>query len=206
MPQKDSYWIRRYELPNVRIDGFSQGWGIVVLDSKGFLSVVSDYGNYSHHWPPAFGPDFAEFVLSLEPDYLAGKFGVKDVYDGEASYKEALKTVTEYFDDQPDTLEEEMALLQQYSRLNHEQDFTLWLNETKLPEAWECACQKDHPQFVGFIKHIWSRFKVLLRAEYPRVVSSKPSPLQKHRGRSRLRRPLPKTPVLVREVQPSRPA
>lgn len=206
MSQKDNYWIRRYELPNMRIDGFPQGWGIIVIDSKGFLTAVSDYGNYSHHWPPAFGSDFAEFVLRLDAGYLAGKFGVKDIYDGDATLKEVTSILTSYFSDKPEKLEEELSTLRQYSRLSHRDDFGLWLQQTELPDAHECYCQQGDPQFVGFMEHIWPRFKELLRAEYPRMVSTKVSSFQKHQGRSRQKRSLPKAPVLVREVRPSRPA
>jgi hypothetical protein len=47
------------------------------MDSTGYFSAVSDYGNYAYQWHAHGAEDFRKFVAGLEDswDYLAGKLG-----------------------------------------------------------------------------------------------------------------------------------
>src|SRR4051812_17884112 len=81
-------WIERYDVTSVK----HEGWAVVVVDSKGFLGVFSDYGNYAYHWTH-FGDDFKKFLAGLDWDYLYGKLmQLRDarVYDGEATLQKVL--------------------------------------------------------------------------------------------------------------------
>jgi hypothetical protein len=65
----------RYYVPSLP-DSFG-GWGVFVLDSTGFFSASTDYGNYMYHWPQSFNGDFREFVAynlcRSDDDYILRK-------------------------------------------------------------------------------------------------------------------------------------
>ena len=57
-----------------RLEKENGGWlGQIVLTSDGMFASVTDYGNFSFKWGAYGDMPFAEFMLSLETDYFAGK-------------------------------------------------------------------------------------------------------------------------------------
>lgn len=44
----------------------------IVITSDGMLAGVTDWGNFALAWR-SFGDDFKDFILHIEPDYLATK-------------------------------------------------------------------------------------------------------------------------------------
>lgn len=62
--------IWNYYIPSKK----GEGWGKFIIDSTGYFSCVSDYGNYAFQWT-AHGDntDFREFLCELDNGYLMGK-------------------------------------------------------------------------------------------------------------------------------------
>ncbi len=165
-----SYWIRRFELPTVRVKGFSEGWGIIIIDSKGLLSVYSDFGNYLYHWSD-FGGDFPKFLLRLDEGYLAGKLGKRPVYDTDATRRaieEYLVETVKEGDLTEVAAEEERERIKACGNLHSSEDFGEWLRETVLEDAYEFSRTMMNPQLRGFLDHIWPRFTALLQANQPK--------------------------------------
>jgi len=73
-----------------------EGWGKFVIDSSGYFSAVSDYGNYAFQWS-AFGEgvDFRDFLCSLNSDYLMGKLGRRDWFDSTKTHGKIKRIIIE---------------------------------------------------------------------------------------------------------------
>lgn len=67
----------RYVVPS---DAHREGWGIFIIDSTGYFSAVSDYGDYAYLWNAHGMADFRQFVVRLarDWDYAATKLGGYD--------------------------------------------------------------------------------------------------------------------------------
>lgn len=49
-------------------------------DDKGRIQIASDYGNWSYYWS-AFGDNFKQFLIDLNIEYVANKFGTDRHFD-----------------------------------------------------------------------------------------------------------------------------
>jgi len=139
----------------------------VVISDDGYFSTVSDYGNYAFFWGDA-GECFRKFLAQLGPDYYLPKFGAREEYDG----KETLKAVKRAIREQRRVHEilregarEEWDLLDAHSDLDERDNFILWLEETKLPEAYGYAQSSISGEARGFAEHVWPAFAAMLRTE-----------------------------------------
>ena len=61
--------IWNYYIPSKK----AEGWGKFIIDSTGYFSCVTDYGNYAFQWTAHGDGDFRDFLCSLDTDYLMGK-------------------------------------------------------------------------------------------------------------------------------------
>lgn len=156
-------WIKRYDVR----DGHE--WAVVVADHKGFLGVVSSYGNYAFHWTD-FGKDFKSFLLSIDEGYLVKKltFGQKLHYDEAATLAatkyEIMRLRKEGLFTKPQA-RQEWELLGDFNDLYHQGDFEAWFQETSLLDASECYRSQRDPQTVTFAKTLWPKFKEALSAD-----------------------------------------
>lgn len=160
------YWIKRFELPSIRVKSFSEGWAIIVIDSKGLLSVWSDFGKYVYHWS-SFGTNFPEFLLGLDDSYLAGKLlgHRKTVYDEVATLQAVRSALAEAKSSgtlTEDQVQEDLVSLRLYSEIYTQEDFYAWSNQANLRDAGEYMRFMLDPQLQGFLMHIWPRFKAAL--------------------------------------------
>lgn len=159
----------RYRIPGE--PGRDSG-GVVILDSTGYFSTVSDYGNYAFYWSAHGMSDFRQFVIGLEKswDYAASKLGghrLTHIFDAEATAK---------------ALKKELLDLRRARYLGKETTETEWLylkdlEEGELsPEDWHRLTQVFHHDTGGaqyrmdrdleaFCKKLLPRLAVLLRAE-----------------------------------------
>lgn len=53
-----------------------EGWGKFIIDSTGYFSCVSDYGNWAFQWTAHGDEDFREFLADIGTDYLMGKLSL----------------------------------------------------------------------------------------------------------------------------------
>lgn len=167
-PMSDLEWIERYEIRSNRCCGL-EGWGIVVIDSKGFLGIVSDHGDYAYHWS-SFGEDFKKFLEGLDWHYLHGKLtmGRRDVYDGDATEKAIKEHILSHRRTRQWTAErarEEWALLGEHE-VDHDRSdgFSCWYRETTIDDAGEFHHTRPEPQCQAFCQKIWPRFIEAMKA------------------------------------------
>lgn len=163
-------WIERYD---VRSDTRHEGWAVVVIDSRGFLGVFSDYGNYAYHWTH-FGGDFRKFLGQLDWDYLYGKLMQgRDarIYDGEATLRSIKKRIIELRREKRLTAEQarEEWDLAKDSEIDHRfsDGYSLWHRDTQLQDAHELYETMHDLQCQQFCQKVWPRFIELLKAGRP---------------------------------------
>lgn len=160
--------IWRYVLRNVK----HEGWAIVLMDSSGYFSVVSDFGNYAFKWTHFGTRDFREFLIGLEPDYLLSKISQRDTFDGEGTVRRIKDEILELRRTRSRTLTRETAR-EEWDRVESIDDkhaFDDWLRDTSLDEAWEYG-RMDYPGDArGFAKRVWPRLCELWRADLANVM------------------------------------
>jgi hypothetical protein len=152
--KEPTFW--KYIVPSV--DGL-EGWGIFVLDSTGYFSAVTDYGNYAFLWTHHGFEDFREFLMGLDKDYLCSKLG-KRSYDGDLTLDNIKDQILQLRRDGTFTKEkarEEWDLLE-YNNLENEVEFSNWLGETSIDEAWELARSSYGPDMEAFVTRLYPRF------------------------------------------------
>lgn len=159
-------WIECYHVRGHHLGG----WAVVHIDSRGFLGVVSDHGNYAFHWT-SFGKDFKTFLADLEWDYLHGKltFGWSEVYDGHAS-AEAIRR--EILTDRRQGLSREHEARHEWDLFQSHKDeildseggFGAWAQDTDMSDAFELRRTRPEPQCEAFCKKLWPHFIEQLKA------------------------------------------
>ncbi len=163
MTGNGSKQLRRYS-----VRGANGEWlATVVISDDGYFSTVSDYGNYAYYWGDA-GECFRKFLSRLGPDYYLSKFGVRDEYDGGETLKAVKRSIIEQRrrgDLDREEAREEWDLLEENSWLDQRDNFVLWLQHTKLGDAYEYACSSISGEARGFAEHVWPAFAAMLRAE-----------------------------------------
>jgi hypothetical protein len=158
--------IWRYALPNENYEG----WAVVHLDEYGFCSVISDYGDYSYHWPrQSWGPcDFRKFLLRCDEGYLTSKFaGGQRVLSASQTRELILQTLQEGLEEgslSAVVVEEERELLES-SDFSTDVGFYEWSKYTQLEDSWECACYTPPSQLLSFMERVWPRIKATMAAD-----------------------------------------
>lgn len=151
-----------------QVRGGSTEWMRAWLTSDGCISIVSDYGNFGY-WFGAPGGEFRRFLTQCDDHYLGTKFS-----DGHREYKgeETLRRVKERIlshrregDLSREEARTEWDLLDQFDRLEHEQHFTRWYDQTELSDASEFYCTGISSQIEWFLKRLWPFFVKALEVE-----------------------------------------
>lgn len=142
------YPLHRYYLPNEK----HEGWAIIVIGDDGFFSAVSDYGNYAFRWT-AFGKSFKDFLIDAHKgwDYFASKLSSTE-YSSRKTYQAIKEHILEYRKNGTigrEEAREEWDLLHDSNdvRDGNELDFSNWVQETKIEDAWEFYAT-DYPSDV----------------------------------------------------------
>jgi hypothetical protein len=151
------YEIRRYNIRNE--PGTIEGWAVIVVDSKGFLGIVSDFGSYAFHWR---GPviDFFQFLTRCDVDYLAKRLG-KPEYLPEPTLRRVREDIlrlrrTRHWS--ADKARDEWDLIEECDELCNDAAFTRWYDRTDIQDASECAVYGTGPQLRAFFARTWPRF------------------------------------------------
>ena len=156
-------WIKKITVPPLK----SEGWGIFVIDSEGFFSVVSDYGNYAFLWTHP-GKPFEQFLMGLSKDYLAGKLSQsgggpagRTEFKGEETLrrvKECLLTCRRKEAISRKDARDEWDLLKANNNFCHKDDFEEWLKETSLDWPWDFASYGYPSEIEAFCDRLYPRF------------------------------------------------
>ncbi|QQR47781.1 hypothetical protein JKA73_17760 [Myxococcus xanthus] len=154
----------------------------VFLRSDGLFTVVSDYGNYGYWWGNP-GRPVREFVAALadrdESDYLCGKLGSRDWWDGTSTLKAIREHIIEYRRDGSWTKEraaEEWQTLSEALTTWHDVDarnatemdelqFHNWFRETKIDDASEFAAYDYEPQLRAFASEVMPVLATAIREQ-----------------------------------------
>lgn len=160
-------WIERYD---VRSDSNHEGWAVIVIDSRGFLGVVSDYGNYAFHWG-SFEGDFRSFLEGVDEGYLYSKLmhgRDMQLYDGRATLKAIQGRIVELCaEGRLNSMQarDEWALADDCD-VDHEKSdgYSMWCRDTRLEHAHELYETMPDLQCTSFCEKVWPRFIELLTA------------------------------------------
>ena len=149
-----------------------QGWGKFSLDSSGYFSAVSDYGNYAFQWTSfGEGVDFREFLSSLDADYLMGKLGRRDWYDGDATVLAIRKRVLELRRDRSitkDVAADVWAAIEDDLEGNPDSPESAHNFIGKfdcMADEWEICRYDFPPDLKAFAEKLMPRLHVLLKAD-----------------------------------------
>jgi len=156
--------LRRYKVPSQNCEG----WGIFVIGSDGYFSVVSDYGNYAYLWTHHGHEDFRTFLVGLakDDDYLASKISRKDVLQGKQTakcIKETVLQVRRTGNKSREWARDEWDLADSLD--DDSISYADWYQETKLEDAWDYATYDYPSEARAFCKKLYPRFVELLKAE-----------------------------------------
>jgi hypothetical protein len=159
------------------------GWGKFIIDSTGYFSCVSDYGNYAFQWTAHGEDDFREFLVSLDNDYLMGKLaGGRTEFDAGLTRQ----LIREHIFERRKTYDiNKLAarnLWDRVSKLEDKESFKEFFEDdapnegVEFSDWWEMF-HYGHPHDLQlFCKHLWPRFKEALKEELkvtPRVCKEK---------------------------------
>ena len=127
-------------------------------EETGFVSIQSDYGNWSFGWT-SIGPDsLAKFLSGLNVGYMGGKMlgGALNVFDVEGAEEDVLKYIEEETWEDEDEKLWEIGLANDLGRGRGEQSWNDWLSSTDIEEAHLIGwCTKMDDQWRSFWDRIW---------------------------------------------------
>jgi hypothetical protein len=150
--------VWRYTLPPLK----HEGWGFFILDSKGYFSAITDYGNYAHLWTYHGRDDFREFVIDVGGDYVYRKLRVQpEQYNGERTAK-AIRTVIEECA-LLGSDEEDLFLEYKDEICDSEFGFGLWYRETTIGDACDLVRRDPDCSLVGFIEKLLPRLQKVIK-------------------------------------------
>ena len=160
MSDQIKFW--RYYVPN--IDG--EGWGIFVLDSTGFFSAVTDYGNCAFRWSSTGTKDFREFMKGSPSYYINKLFGEGKEYQGDQTVEKIKRYIIECR--REDSLTEEQArhewdLMDQNDNLYSISDFTRYYDSTNLDDVGEFYTMGYSASVMAFGKVLLPRLFEMIK-------------------------------------------
>lgn len=163
--------IWKYYVPS--INGI-EGWGIFILDSTGYFSCVTDYGNYAFNWTHHGEKDFREFFTRdtcfdyhVNKLYRNGAQGKMEFQPEETiiNIKRSILESRRHDHMGKETARTEWNLLGEIDWDMEEISQWEWYNETDLTDASEYFIY-DYPARVKALRDkLFPRFAKLLREE-----------------------------------------
>jgi hypothetical protein len=159
----DDVKVWRYVLPNVR----HEGWAIVLMDSTGYFSAVSDFGNYAFQWRAHGCADFRQFLLRADKDadYFINKLKHEDVFDEEDTRKSLKQLIAQERRRGRIDAAQAREEWDNAKSIDSEWDFHDFINNTSLENAHECHCRCPPGMVVGFVTKVMTRLIPLLKAD-----------------------------------------
>jgi len=157
--------------------GTGCGWAIAILDSRGYFSTVSDFGNYAFQWRN-FGPkDFREFFEHLRPDYLLRKIATCEVYDGAETLRRVKGHILqerrgqlssesgERGDWTREAARSEWDLAVTSGMETNEFEFWRWSESTCIEDPSQFHEHKPHGDATGFVERTLPRLQALIHTQ-----------------------------------------
>lgn len=142
----------------------SSGWADITIDaagSRGRVSISSDYGSYQNYWNSC-GKPFKKFLLDLNMEYAADKFGADRHFDHAGTMEIYRLSVLERRRSEGISKEKARKVWDEIKSLNtcwYEEDFKSKLNECSNLLAYFDWCPEFSrgvtPRFKKFWKECW---------------------------------------------------
>lgn len=163
------FW--KYYVPSVEGIG---GWGIFLLNSTGYFSCVTDYGNYAFRWSSHGTDDFRKFFAKdRDYDYLVNKlYRIGSQGELEFQSDETIENIkqtilesryNDYMDRQ--TARKEFDLVNEIDWTMGEVAQWEWYNRTDLTDASELFIYDYPPMVKGLRDKLLPRFSKMIRDE-----------------------------------------
>jgi hypothetical protein len=148
-------------------------WADITIDTdggkQGRVQIASDFGAWQYFWGAA-GPSFKQFLISLNIDYVASKFGADGWFDLDktvAGFKEVINECGFSDDDRAKALEEVKMLYDNSSC--KEECVQLLVNDCpKIMEVYDGMpdiATNINPSFRRFWNELWPVFVNELKNE-----------------------------------------
>lgn len=161
--------IWRYYLPNH--GSWLEGWALFLIDSTGYFSVISDYGNFAYRWT-SFGDDFRAFLAQTDMGYILRKIA-KPAAERGINIDKTADAVKSFILEQRRTQEwdKERARIEWdlvedcMSDADNQCGFEAWANDTTIDDYFEFAVSKRDEEAVAFCERVWPRFQALVREQ-----------------------------------------
>jgi len=150
-------------------------WADITVDaneSTGRIQIASDFGSWENYWG-ACGKSFKSFLISLNIDYVAGKFGADKWFDEVATIKQFKREVLEYRKDDSITAEVARKIWNEIIDLeevgSYENEFSMRLfNGEEIMRFYDYCphlIRDISPLFRRFWNEIWPVFVEELKKE-----------------------------------------
>jgi hypothetical protein len=157
----DKYTIR---LPNL------QGWAIIIVDeSQGVVSIISDYGNWGYVWSHHGRRTLKQFLTEIDSYYAWEKFtGSKKIYNHEKTVKTIKQKIQDMEDSQYITKEVGIKLREELDQLEYESNEDTYRSEiltNQFSDIYELFCYDQDPQFNMFFNLLWKPFVEHIKSE-----------------------------------------
>ena len=162
-----------------KIRGTKSGvWADITIDANekaGRLQIASDYGSWQYYWGSC-GLNFKDFLISLNIDYVANKFGEGNWFDLDKTISNLESNIKEFtqYDTIQDLKNELLEELKNLEESSGKDEFVhkMW-NSPKIMDMADGTPNLEtsiSPQFQNFWKILWQVFKEELKAESLQVV------------------------------------
>lgn len=147
-------------------------WADITLDAglnghSGRIQIASDYGSWENYWG-ACGSSFKQFLISLNIEYAAGKFGAGRWFDHDKTIEKLREAIENC--DESDEVKEQMNLdLDNLEGCEDEGQFeALAYSSPVLHKLWDTGPEivtDINPSFKRFWEKIWLCFVEKLKKE-----------------------------------------
>jgi hypothetical protein len=152
-------------------------WAVFMVSEDGFLSVQSDFGDYSYRWP-APGQPFKEFLTDIDTHYLMGKFGRREEFNLTETLIQIQRDILEYRQEESITAEDAREAWDATMRLSNECDedqsdfYHQLMRDTPIltivyrGDYTSVPCVNEYPAMLrAFCANIWPAFIDTLKKE-----------------------------------------
>lgn len=157
-----------------KIRGEKGLWADITVDANGKtgrLQIASDFGSWQYYWG-ACSSNFKDFLIGLNIDYVASKFGESKWFDLDKtilSLKNQINEYTKYdpIDELKNELLSELKILEDETSCKEEFIQKMWDSPKimQMSDQTPDLATSISPSFQNFWNTIWQEFKIVLEVE-----------------------------------------
>lgn len=140
----------------------SNSWAKLQWDARsGQVTITSDYGHWSYYWYSIGTQTLAKFLSGLDHDYMGNKMLGTNMYvfneaeTAQAIWKEIVRN-------RRDKVFSKSKARTEFENLQYfadgEYDFRMWVENSTIPDAWDCSRTTTNPTWMNFWNRMWIPF------------------------------------------------